>query len=90
MAKRSCTRQYEPRDLVAEIVRRAGSGQVLHVSDPPTPRQQLQLLAARLERRAVAIMPVVCRTMDEWLARYAAPKAGLNPDSGPRLPAVSI
>ena len=30
----------------------------------------MQLLAARLERRPIVIMPHKCKTMEEWLARY--------------------
>ena len=61
----------DPRDLVAEIVRRAGlSGYVIRASDPPTSFERLQLLSARLERRPIAIMPTKCETMDEWHAHY--------------------
>ena len=66
-----------PRDIAAEIVRRVasanaetGGGYVVRLSDPRTPGERLQLLAARLERRPIAIMPHKCATMEEWLARY--------------------
>ena len=65
-----------PRDIAAEIVRRVssanavtGGGYVVRVSDPPTPKERLQLLAARLQRRPIAIMPHKCKTMSEWLER---------------------
>jgi hypothetical protein len=43
---------------------------VVRLSDPPTPTEQLQLLAARLERRPIAIMPHKCETVEEWIQRY--------------------
>ena len=65
-----------PRDIAEEIVRRVasanaetGGGYVVRVSDPPTPKERLQLLAARLQRRPIAIMPHNCKTMSEWLER---------------------
>jgi hypothetical protein len=69
-------RRPEIRDVAAEIIRRVGEanastggGYVVRLSDPPTPQERLQLLAARLQRRPVAIMPHK-RTMEEWIARY--------------------
>jgi hypothetical protein len=66
-----------PRDIAAEIVRRiasanavAGGGYVVRLSDPPTPKERLQVLAAHLERRAIVIMPHKCKTVEEWMARY--------------------
>jgi hypothetical protein len=62
-------------DIAAEIIRRAavtaGGGYVVRLSKPPARQELLQLLAARLERRPIAIMPHKCATVDEWLARYA-------------------
>ena len=58
------------RELAAEIVRRSGGSNVIHLSDPPTASEQLQLLAARLQRRPVAIVPVRCATTEEWQRRY--------------------
>ena len=67
-----------PRDIAEEIVRRVasanaetGGGYVVRVSDPPTPKERLQLLAARLQRRPIAIMPHKCKTVEEWVARYS-------------------
>jgi hypothetical protein len=66
-----------PRDIAAEIVRRVssanavtGGGYVVRLSDPPTPQERLQLVAAHLERRAIVIMPHKCKTVEEWMARY--------------------
>ena len=66
-------------DIAAEIIRRAaavsgGSDYVVRLSKPPTPNERLQLLAARLERRPIAIMPHKCSTVDEWLERYGTMK----------------
>jgi|GEM_PF-6148259 len=47
---------------------------VVRLSEPPTPNERLQLLAARLERRPIVIMPHKCATMDEWMARYGGMK----------------
>ena len=38
---------------------------VLRLSDPPTPVERLQLLAARLECRPIAIMPHWCNSIEE-------------------------
>jgi len=64
-----------PRDIANEVVRRAAGADgtkacVVRLSDPPTPTERLQLLAARLERRPIAIMPQKCASVDEWLQRY--------------------
>ena len=63
-------------DLAQEIVRRALEGRaelpyVVHLSDPPTPQEQLLLAACRLMRKPIAIMPAKCETVEEWVARYA-------------------
>ena len=64
-----------PREIAAEIIRRAAGpdgskSYVIRLSDPPTPGERLQLIAARLERRPIVILPHKCKTMEEWLARY--------------------
>ena len=69
MPKRS--RGYNPPDLAAEIVRRAGGRTVVHLSEPPTPVERLQLMAARLQGTPIAIMPQPCKTLEEWDRRYA-------------------
>ena len=63
--------------MAAEIIRRVGEanaatggGYVVRLSDPPTLQERLQLLAARLQRTPIAIMPHKC-TMEEWVARYS-------------------
>jgi hypothetical protein len=40
------------------------------LSEPPTPLERLQLMAARLLQRPVAIVPHPCKTTDEWMERY--------------------
>ena len=62
-------------DLATEIIRRAATNDghprnVIRLSKPPTLAEQLQLMAARLERRPIVIMPHKCKTVDEWLHRY--------------------
>jgi hypothetical protein len=61
-------------DAAAEIIRRTTGADgrppyVIRVSNPPTNHERLKLLAARLQRTPVAIMPHKC-TMEEWIARY--------------------
>ena len=71
-------RQPDARDVAAEIIRRVteanaatGGGYVVRLSDPPTPQERLQLLAAHLERRPIVVMPHKCKTVEEWIARYS-------------------
>jgi hypothetical protein len=45
---------------------------VIRVSDPITPIERLQLIAARLQGTPIAIMPHPCKTADEWMGRYRA------------------
>jgi hypothetical protein len=78
MSSRPLKTPPSPRDIAAEIVRRVaeansttGSGYVVRLSDPPNTKERLQLLAARLQRRPIAIMPHKCETMEEWIARYS-------------------
>jgi hypothetical protein len=68
------------RALAEEILRRAGKVDetgarvlpyVIHLSDPPTPGERLQLAAVRLLGKPVAIMPTPCATVEEWLERCA-------------------
>jgi hypothetical protein len=63
------------RDLAAEIVRRATGADgllpyVVRLSNPPTAHERLQLIAARLERRPIVVMPHKCASMQEWIAKY--------------------
>jgi len=71
---RSC--KPDARDIAAEIIRRANTSHVVRLSRPPTLSEQLQLMAARLERRPIVIMPHKCKTVDEWLEQYAPQAAG--------------
>ena len=62
-------------DIATEVIRRAKDDDgrdryVVRLSDPPTPQERLQLLAARLQRTPIVIMPHKCAPMDEWTARY--------------------
>ena len=64
-----------PRDIAVEIIRRAtkpdgSKSYVVRLSNPPTPGERLQLIAAHLERRPIVIMPHKCKTIEEWSARY--------------------
>ena len=43
---------------------------VIRVGSPITAAETLQLMAARLNRSPIAIMPQRCKTMAEWLDRY--------------------
>jgi hypothetical protein len=69
------------RELATELARRAviakgGAGtsvSVVRVSNPVTQAQRVQLIAARLQAKPFAIMPVRCRTTAEWLQLYADP-----------------
>jgi hypothetical protein len=71
--------RLNPRDLATEIIRRtaAAAGNdysyVVHLSDPPKACERLQLAAARILRRPIAIMPAKCLTVEDWLERYARP-----------------
>jgi hypothetical protein len=70
-------RHPDIRDIAAEIVRRVNAAQgvggyVIRISDPPTLGERLQLMAARLERRPIVIMPHKCKTVAEWLERYGS------------------
>jgi hypothetical protein len=62
--------------LAAEIVRRGGiatgNSPVVRVSDPPTAAEQMRLLAARLERTPIVIMPHKGASVEEWMERYAS------------------
>ncbi len=70
-------RRPDAHALAAEIVRRVMADQgadrlpyVVRLSEPPTSSERLQLMAARLTRTPIVIMPHKCATMDEWLERY--------------------
>jgi hypothetical protein len=69
-------RASSPADIAAEIMRRAGGRYVVHLSEPPTPLERLQLMAARLQGTPIAIMPHPCKTLEEWDRRYARAARG--------------
>lgn len=77
MTRRSIVGRANAQDIAAEIIRRAAGNDdtrmtayVLRLARPPTFQERLQLMAARLQRRPVVIMPHKCATMDEWQERY--------------------
>lgn len=72
-----------PRDLAAEIIRRVRASTansespdslpyVVHLSDPPTAEERLQLMACRLMRQPIVIVPGKCLTVEEWVQRYGS------------------
>ena len=68
-------RSPNARDVAAEIIRRAGGERyVVRLSDPIKPVDKIQLIAARLEGRSVAILPHKCNDIDDWLERYGGIK----------------
>jgi hypothetical protein len=79
MAGASAKRRVEPRDIAGEIIRRANGSEsrppyVIRLSDPPTSHERLLLIAARLQRTPIVVMPHKCASMDEWMARYSEHK----------------
>jgi hypothetical protein len=46
---------------------------VIRLSDPPTVPEKLQLVASRILRRPIAIMPAKCLSVGEWIARFGLP-----------------
>lgn len=79
--------RHNIREVVSEIVRRAGDcSYVIHMDDPPTATQKLQLAACRLLRRPVAIMPARCLSTDEWVERYAPITGDVSPTIAYRRP----
>jgi hypothetical protein len=64
-----------PVEIAAEIVRRANTVQAgcalcIRLSDPPTPQERLELVAAALQGIPVLIADDECLTAEEWEARY--------------------
>jgi hypothetical protein len=67
----------DAQDIAAEIIRRAAgddekgmTAYVLRLARPPTFQERLQVMAARLQRRPIVIMPHKSATMDEWMGRF--------------------
>ena len=78
MTRRSQGSRADAQDIAAEIIRRAAGNDdnsmtayVLRLARPPTFQERLQLMAARLQRRPIVIMPHKCANMNEWLERYS-------------------
>jgi hypothetical protein len=72
-------RRPRPHDLATEIVRRATGpdgtkSHVARLSEPPTPGERLQLIAAHLERRPIVILPHKRKRAAKQLAGYAIPR----------------
>lgn len=68
-------RKSDACDLAAEIVRRCAeagvsAGYVVSISNPPSASERLQLAAARILRRPIAIMPAKCKSVAQWVARF--------------------
>ena len=47
---------------------------VINCSDPPTADELLEISQAKADSRRVAMLPRVCATVEEWIAKYG-PKA---------------
>ena len=43
---------------------------VIHCSDPPTSDELSEISRANAEGRRVALLPKVCVTVEEWIAKY--------------------
>jgi len=72
MPGRSRKQRPSAHDIAAEIMRRANTSHVVRLSRPRTLSEQLQLMAARLDRRPIVIMPHKCKTVEEWLEQYGS------------------
>ena len=62
------TRNLEGRLAKLEFSRKPRGGYVVHVSKPPTASELAEIELARIEGRAIVVLPHVCKTVDEWLA----------------------
>ncbi len=68
-------RKLEAGDFAAEILRRCGQAHrsasyVVSISDPITANERLQLAAALIQRRPIAVVPKKCNSVAEWVARF--------------------
>jgi len=68
-------RKLDAGDLAAEMLRRCEladgpAGYVVSISDSITASERLQLAAARIQRRPIAIVPAKCNSVAEWVARF--------------------
>ena len=67
-------RGLESRISRLEQYRKPRSSYVINCSDPPTADELLEISQAKAEGRRFAILPRVCATVEEWIAKYR-PKA---------------
>jgi hypothetical protein len=67
-------RGLESRILRLEQYRKPRSCYVISCSDPPTADELSEISRAKAEGGRVAMLPRVCATVEEWIARYG-PKA---------------
>jgi hypothetical protein len=68
------TRGLESRISRLEQYRKPQRSYVIHCSDPPTADELSEISRAKAEGRRVALVPRVCATVEEWLAKHG-PKA---------------
>jgi hypothetical protein len=67
-------RGLESRISRLEQYRKPHRSYVIHGSDPPTADELSEISRAKAEGRRVAVLPRVCATVEEWIAKYG-PKA---------------
>jgi hypothetical protein len=67
-------RGLESRISRLEQYRKPRCSYVIHCSDPPTANELSEISRAKVEGRRVALVPRVCATVEEWIAKHA-PKA---------------
>lgn len=48
----------------------SGLPYVVHISDPPTTEERLQLAACRLLRQPIVLVPGKCLSIEEWVEKY--------------------
>ena len=67
-------RSFAGRIAKLEHFRKPARKYVFHVSDPPTPEEEEAIASAT---GPIVIVPYVCKTVEEWVAKYA-PKGALQ------------
>jgi hypothetical protein len=60
----------ETRLAKLEIVRCGAAPYVVRVSDPLSPSECAELELARREGRQIAALPHLCRSVDDWAAKW--------------------
>ena len=91
MTRRATKPRTDARDIAAEIIRRANGPDgcppyVIRLSESPTLSERLQLVAARLQRTPVVIMPPsVIQMTVVALAEHAS---GADVETGTMVPAA--